>query len=203
MVGYPIRNCQTYNIVALKINPGSRRLDRSDIEALGNDENVRDLFSSADPTLSRIFGYINDCSVWQLSEVPALSLWVSERATIALIGDAAHAMAPHLAQGAATSIEDGIVLAECLRRIHSKDDLRVVLCAYQTLRKDRVEAIADKSRDLATARAILKNNPKNAEGGSLLREIGKSSEIYSIAQLYYYNALKVTEQYFLNHPIIA
>lgn len=33
---------------------------------------------------------------------------------IVLIGDAIHAMTPHLGQGAAQAIEDGIVLAECL-----------------------------------------------------------------------------------------
>lgn len=35
---------------------------------------------------------------------------------IVLIGDAVHAVTPHLGQGAAQAIEDGIVLAECLSR---------------------------------------------------------------------------------------
>ncbi|WP_180899755.1 FAD-dependent oxidoreductase [Martelella soudanensis] len=38
--------------------------------------------------------------------------WHKDR--IVLIGDAAHAFLPHLGQGAAQAIEDGIVLAECL-----------------------------------------------------------------------------------------
>jgi salicylate hydroxylase len=49
---------------------------------------------------------------WALCTRPFLDTWSSGRAT--LLGDACHATLPFLAQGAVSSIEDGIVLARCL-----------------------------------------------------------------------------------------
>ncbi|MDC4226010.1 MAG: FAD-dependent monooxygenase [Candidatus Manganitrophus sp.] len=46
--------------------------------------------------------------------------WVTEGA--ALIGDAAHAMNPHVAQGRNTAMEDGLVLAEVLEECFRKGD---------------------------------------------------------------------------------
>jgi salicylate hydroxylase len=59
-----------------------------------------------------------------------------------LIGDAAHGILPYLAQGAATSIEDGAALAECLDRVQDVSDILNMLQAFQAIRKPRCEAIA-------------------------------------------------------------
>lgn len=47
-------------------------------------------------------------------EEVALDSWV--RGRVALIGDAAHATSPNMAEGAAMALEDALVLAECLHR---------------------------------------------------------------------------------------
>ena len=49
---------------------------------------------------------------WGLFHRPPLGKWTKGRVT--LLGDAAHAMAPHHGQGANQSIEDAVVLAACL-----------------------------------------------------------------------------------------
>jgi salicylate hydroxylase len=49
---------------------------------------------------------------WGLFHRPPLGRWTKGRVT--LLGDAAHAMAPHHGQGANQSIEDAVVLAACL-----------------------------------------------------------------------------------------
>ena len=49
---------------------------------------------------------------WGLFHRPPLGRWTKGRVT--LLGDAAHAMAPHHGQGANQSIEDAVVLAGCL-----------------------------------------------------------------------------------------
>lgn len=49
---------------------------------------------------------------WALFHRPPLHQW--NRGRITLLGDAAHAMVPHHGQGANQSIEDAIVLADCL-----------------------------------------------------------------------------------------
>jgi 2-polyprenyl-6-methoxyphenol hydroxylase-like FAD-dependent oxidoreductase len=60
-----------------------------------------------------------------------------------LLGDAAHAMTPNLAQGSAQAMEDAIVLADSLEKY---DITRQALDAYESRRKERVERILRQSR---------------------------------------------------------
>lgn len=60
--------------------------------------------------------------------------WV--QGNVVLIGDAAHASSPSMAQGAAMAMEDALVLAETLTAIPNIDD---ALAAYTHRRKPRVE----------------------------------------------------------------
>jgi 2-polyprenyl-6-methoxyphenol hydroxylase-like FAD-dependent oxidoreductase len=78
--------------------------------------------------------------------------WVQGR--VALLGDAAHAMAPHLGQGAGQAIEDAFVLADCLR---ANGDLPGALRAYEERRKPHVRGIAKQSRILG--KALVLENP--------------------------------------------
>ncbi len=70
--------------------------------------------------------------------------WYRDR--VLLIGDAAHACPPTIAQGAAMSAEDGIVLAELLAATPSVDD---ALAAFMVRRLDRVRMVLDNSLLLA------------------------------------------------------
>jgi len=78
--------------------------------------------------------------------------WVHGR--VALLGDAAHAMAPHLGQGAGQAIEDAAVLADCLR---AGGDVTAALRAYEHRRKGHVRGIAKQSRILG--KALVLENP--------------------------------------------
>jgi salicylate hydroxylase len=62
---------------------------------------------------------------------------------VALIGDAAHAMAPYLAQGAAMAIEDAAVLAASL---YGATDVPAALRAYEDERKPRVAKVWEAAR---------------------------------------------------------
>ncbi len=64
--------------------------------------------------------------------------WVDEGA--ALIGDAAHAMNPHVAQGRNAAMEDGVVLAEVLEGCFKKGDFsRKALSEYEARRRPSIE----------------------------------------------------------------
>jgi salicylate hydroxylase len=73
---------------------------------------------------------------------------VSERGRVVIIGDAAHAMVPYLAQGgAAMSIEDGAALVECLERACGDRNLIPrALGAFESIRKPRCEIVQEASR---------------------------------------------------------
>jgi len=69
--------------------------------------------------------------------LPALPTYV--RGTVALLGDAAHAMTPNLGQGAAQAMEDAVVLGRCCP---ADGDLAAGLRAYDLRRRPRSQRIA-------------------------------------------------------------
>ncbi|GLW09648.1 FAD-dependent oxidoreductase [Microtetraspora sp. NBRC 13810] len=90
--------------------------------------------------------------------VPNLRTWHSNRMVI--IGDAAHAPTPTSGQGASLSIEDGVVLAKCLRDLA---DPRQAFGTFEKLRRPRVEAI------IKVANSI-NNNKAPGPIGSAIRD---------------------------------
>ncbi|QWW72618.1 FAD-dependent monooxygenase (plasmid) [Rhizobium sp. WYJ-E13] len=62
---------------------------------------------------------------------------------LVLIGDAAHASSPNMAQGAALAIEDGIVLARCLRNDQA---IERALAKFSEMRRRRVEWVQKQGR---------------------------------------------------------
>ena len=99
-------------------------------------ERIRELFSAfADPaaTLLGGLGAATDIHVSTIEEV-ALDRWT--HGSVVLIGDAAHATSPNMAQGAAMALEDALVLTDCLRRIRSVPD---ALAAFQARRRPRTD----------------------------------------------------------------
>ena len=77
------------------------------------------------------------------------------RGTIALLGDAAHAMAPNLGQGAAQAIEDAAALLDAF---NAHDRLRDALAAYVAARRRRAEMIQRESARMA--RIALNSHPR-------------------------------------------
>lgn len=71
------------------------------------------------------------------------------RGRIAVLGDAAHACAPHLSQGAAMALEDGVVLAEVLAERNAP--LADVLEEFGRRRFPRVRAVQEASRKILEA----------------------------------------------------
>jgi 2-polyprenyl-6-methoxyphenol hydroxylase-like FAD-dependent oxidoreductase len=70
--------------------------------------------------------------------------WGERRVT--LLGDAAHAMLPTMAQGACQSMEDGVVLAKCLA---GESDPVAALRAYEQRRMERANGYVVHSRRIA------------------------------------------------------
>ena len=71
---------------------------------------------------------------------PPVENWSTSRATI--LGDAAHATLPYLAQGAAMAIEDGAVLARALKQ---EDNVADALKLYERNRMERTQRVVDTS----------------------------------------------------------
>jgi FAD-dependent urate hydroxylase len=89
----------------------------------------------ADPaaTLLEELDATADIHVSTIEEV-VLDRWARER--VVLIGDAAHATSPNMAQGAAMALEDALVLTDCLHRIPAIPD---AIAAFEARRRPRTD----------------------------------------------------------------
>jgi 6-hydroxynicotinate 3-monooxygenase len=71
---------------------------------------------------------------WALVERDPMPSW--GKGNVVLLGDACHPMPPYMAQGAASAIEDAVVLARCLDQV-ACDDIPTALTAYAASRQER------------------------------------------------------------------
>jgi salicylate hydroxylase len=93
-----------------------------------------------------MLGAVDGWRKWALFTVPEGGQWVS--GTIALLGDAVHAMLPFAAQGAGMAIEDAAVLAKVLSEAQPETAAQVTsaLKRYARLRRPRVARVQRAAR---------------------------------------------------------
>jgi 2-polyprenyl-6-methoxyphenol hydroxylase-like FAD-dependent oxidoreductase len=129
LVHYPVKGGQMINLVAIV------RDDRpvAGWSAGGRRSDLIRLFSGWHKEARTLIAAPSTWLRWSLYDRPLPHPWGIGPVT--LLGDAAHAMLPFLAQGGAMAIEDAAVLAACLAR-HSEDPA-VALRLYEGLRRRR------------------------------------------------------------------
>jgi 6-hydroxynicotinate 3-monooxygenase len=81
---------------------------------------------------------------WPLLELSPRQLWHRER--VILLGDACHAMKPHMAQGAAMAIEDAAMLTRCLKEV-GVDRYADAFQLYEASRVERTSKVQQGSRN--------------------------------------------------------
>ncbi|MCM4080798.1 FAD-dependent monooxygenase [Paractinoplanes hotanensis] len=110
---------------------------------------VRELFGTFAGPVPAILKALEKVQVARTDEV-VLERWST--GPVVLLGDAAHATAPTLAQGAAMSFEDAVVLGEELRKL--PDDIPAVLRAYEERRRPRCGEVRDRTRERDRTRDV-------------------------------------------------
>ncbi|KIV85821.1 hypothetical protein PV11_01477 [Exophiala sideris] len=71
-------------------------------------------YSHYDPLVQKIITLIPQSKRWPLMVTGPLETWSNAPENVVLMGDAAHSMVNHMAQGAATSMEDGAFLGKVI-----------------------------------------------------------------------------------------
>ncbi|HXZ22507.1 MAG TPA: FAD-dependent monooxygenase [Pseudolabrys sp.] len=105
---------------------------------------LRREFAGWDPRIESLLLQVQTTFRSALYDREPLPIWTKGRLT--LLGDAAHAMLPHLGQGANQSIEDGMALATILARA-SRATAQAALLAYERLRRERVAQVQRGARE--------------------------------------------------------
>jgi 2-polyprenyl-6-methoxyphenol hydroxylase-like FAD-dependent oxidoreductase len=78
---------------------------------------------------------------YPINDLPPLATWHTQR--VVLLGDAAHAVAPHAGQGASMALEDAVVLAACLE---DSTKPSAAFKRFEFLRKDRTRTVMEVAR---------------------------------------------------------
>jgi salicylate hydroxylase len=112
IITYPISAGKDFNLVL------SHHVDRlvDNVEDIDMQE-LRDQYKDYDPRIKRIVDMIPEAQRWPLLVTGPLKTWSSPKKNVVLMGDAAHSMVNHMAQGAATSMEDGAFLGKCIEQV--------------------------------------------------------------------------------------
>lgn len=127
IITYPISGGKDFNLVLSHHRPWPV----STVEEVDMQE-LRDEYKDFDPRIKRIVDMIPTAQRWPLLVTGPLESWSSPAKNVVLMGDAAHSMVNHMAQGAATSMEDGAFLGRCLREvIHGRMSLADAVSLYE------------------------------------------------------------------------
>ncbi|MDF5752505.1 FAD-dependent monooxygenase [Spongiactinospora sp. TRM90649] len=110
-------------------------------EVYADDTPGRDLVRHTDPDELVVLGTVEI--------MPRLPHWY--RGRMALVGDSAHAPSPSSGQGASLAAEGAVELARCLRDL---PDVPSAFAAYERLRRDRVESVAERATKINNSKAL-------------------------------------------------
>jgi salicylate hydroxylase len=136
LVHYPLRGASVLNIVAV-INDEWRGAEDDEWSAQGDHGWLKTRFQDWSDDVRALIAAAPEWRRWPLYVRSPLRAWNVGR--VSLLGDAAHAMAPFLAQGAAQAIEDADALGKAFQA-HG-DDAPKALAVYSAARHARAARV--------------------------------------------------------------
>jgi salicylate hydroxylase len=175
LVSYPLNSGNLMNLVA--VTTGAAGGDEWASPASG-EELARVFGAWAKPAQALILA-ARPWTRWPLYDLEPSSVWGTGRVTI--LGDAAHAMLPHLAQGAAMAIEDAAALASSFSQLPEAP--QAALRRYEAARQPRTAAAWAGARKngriyrLSGPAAFARDNAFRLLGGE--RILGRLDWLYS------------------------
>ncbi|WP_246734512.1 FAD-dependent monooxygenase [Chelativorans sp. ZYF759] len=141
LVAYPLRGGREWNLVAITPDRAVGAVE-GEWASAADPTRLRETLADAGPLLRGLADAAREWTAWPLVEVVGDTPWHVGRQV--LIGDAAHAMTPHAAQGAGMAIEDACVLAAQMAA--GGEDVERALARYETRRRPRVERVRRRGR---------------------------------------------------------
>ncbi|KAF7975798.1 hypothetical protein HWV62_8475 [Athelia sp. TMB] len=149
LIIFPISRGAHVNVVAFTSEPSKEGTQYSANEkewvADVPKEELLQAYAGWEPEVTALLECVDKPSKWAIHAVKPLSTFVSGR--VALLGDSAHAMTPHLGSGAGQAIEDGYILSALLASPKcTPSSLPRVLEIYDQVRRPKAKEVCELSR---------------------------------------------------------
>ncbi|KAI0183631.1 hypothetical protein EV127DRAFT_457420 [Xylaria flabelliformis] len=113
---------------------------------------MKSFFSGWDPAIQGVLDVPEtSCSQWKLLQIDEVADWSHDSGAFVLVGDAAHAMLPYLAQGAAQGFEDAGMLGAIFAKVTDKRQIPDAVKVFKRARQPRTARI----RQLTLAQQTL------------------------------------------------
>ncbi len=138
LIQYPLRRGELYNQVAVF---KSQRY-RADVDDWGTEDELEEHFASTDGSVRKALARVKRDRRWPLYDRLPTDNWT--RHHITLLGDSAHPMLQHIAQGACQALEDAVCLADMLAK--HQGDVSQAFLAYQGERIPRTARVQRSAR---------------------------------------------------------
>lgn len=139
LIAYPVRAGAALNLVAFTRGTAMGETWSGNMDA----GVLKHAMRRTAPALSKLADDTGEWTVWPIHTARQGGPWTAPGG-IALIGDAAHAMTPYAAQGAAMAIEDAETLAGHV--LGRPDSVAAALAIWEKERRKRIERVARRGR---------------------------------------------------------
>jgi salicylate hydroxylase len=181
VVHYPVRGGELLNFVGL-LERDDWRVESWTVRG-SHDEFARD-FRGWNADIHAMIRAVDVPYKWALFQRPPMAAWTKGRVT--LLGDACHAMLPMLAQGAVMALEDGFVLARCVKE--DAADLPAALRRFERARRGRANKVV--AGAIENTKRFHNPDLANAEGAAayVTREWAEEKVMQRYDWLFTYDA---------------
>jgi salicylate hydroxylase len=163
VVHYPVKGGEQLNLIAMcRIKEPTAQHENWNQNS--THEFLLQQFGGVDKALNNTLAQAQKPSFWPLYDRPTFAPY--HRNVVCLLGDAAHPMQPHLAQGASLAIEDAFVLA---KQLQTHASVAEAFIGFSAARVARTHMAQDKARQygniyqagplLSTARNLFLRSP--------------------------------------------
>ncbi|QMW06152.1 FAD-dependent monooxygenase [Spirosoma foliorum] len=136
-----------FNNISQEKEPAKNELSKLELDQLKN--TLLNLHKHDPAPITDIIKSAQKVEIYPIYDIPFLEKWHKGR--VCLIGDSAHATAPHIGQGASLALEDTIVLAKCIRDLPTLEE---AFAKFQTLRQRRVQKMVKEARKVGDNKTV-------------------------------------------------
>ncbi|KAH7914736.1 hypothetical protein BJ138DRAFT_999357 [Hygrophoropsis aurantiaca] len=165
IITFPIRDGKTINVVIFctdrTVPVGSIEVPPNQWVVPAAQDEIFTAYQGSGSDVTALLSLINTTSKWAIHALsPPLESYV--KTNVALVGDAAHGMCPHLGAGVGQGFEDSLVICQLLSHPDTKlSNIPDVLQAYDIVRRPRANMVLERSTWAGELYESLQENDAN------------------------------------------